>query len=263
MDDINCHGICHRLDRCVKICDKLKSAPQTSTKFPCVAAGYCPAVDEFGPMPNCKYKFPTSCSPSNVCQCKNMHCQLSEGYKQWHRMDAMLTQNLGALTGALSKMPKCGETGAHAIFCINEPVGLGMYCKQGSYLLCFYACVWYVLAIESPGGDDDRQWLSFWIIFLIFTVFEAVTDVLLSWMPSYFEAKLAFLCCLVFWNGVDVLYHKVHKLPDRVAKTCEHCDVSSLSRCWQSLVYYSSPSISESVPPFDYLRLFCPFTYSL
>jgi hypothetical protein len=108
-EEIDCNGVCLRLQRCIQICDKLKTALQTSAKFPCVAAGYCPAVDEFGPMPKCKYKFPASCSPSNVCQFKNMHCQLSEGYKQWRRMNAMLTQNLGAVAGALTNMPKCGN----------------------------------------------------------------------------------------------------------------------------------------------------------
>ena len=176
--------------------------------------GYCPAVDEFGPMPKCKYKFSTSCSPSNVCHFKNMHCQLSGGYKQWRRMNAMLTQNLGAVAGTLTNMPKCGDPGVHTRFCINEPTGIGMYCKQSSYLLYTYACVRSVMAIESPGGDDDRQWLSFWIIFLMFTVFEAIADVLLSWMPSYFEAKFVFLCWLVFRNGAEKLYRKVHQLAD-------------------------------------------------
>ena len=209
---LDCENVCFHLKRCVIICDKLKTALQTSVHFPCVAAGYCPAVDEFGPMPNCKYQFPASCSPANMCHFKNMRCQLSDGYKRWRRMNAMLTENLGAVAGALTKMPKCGEPGAHKTFCINEPTGIGLYCKHGSFLICIYACVMSVRAIESPGGDDDRQWLSFWIIFLIFTVFEAMTDVLLSWVPSYFEIKFGFLCWLVFCNGADVLYRKVHSL---------------------------------------------------
>ena len=85
----------------------------------------------------------------------------------------------------------------------------GLYCKNASYLLYIWACIQSVMAIESPGGDDDRQWLSFWIIFLLFNVFEAMTDVLLSWLPSYFEMKFVFLCWLVFFQGADVLYRKV------------------------------------------------------
>ena len=116
-------------------------------------------------------------------------------------MNAMLTENVGAVAGALTKRPKCGDPGAHKNFCINEPSGLGLVCKNVSYLLYLWACAQSVLAIESPGGDDDRQWLSFWIIFLLFTVFESLSDVLLSWLPIYFELKFGFLCWLIFCSG--------------------------------------------------------------
>ena len=214
IDEINCEGVCFRLDRCVKICDKLKTALATSASFPCVAAGYCPAVDEFGPLPKCQYKFPASCAPANMCAFKFPKCELSEGYKKWRKMNSMLTENLGAVAGALTKMPKCGEPGAHKTFCVNEPTGVGLYCKNCAYFLYIWACIQSVMAIESPGGDDDRQWLSFWIIFLIFNVFEAMTDVLLSWLPSYFEMKFVFLCWLIFFNGADILYRKVHNVFD-------------------------------------------------
>jgi len=79
MEDLDCTGMCFRLDKCVKICNNLKKALASTAGFPCVAAGYCPAVDEFGPMPKCKYKFPASCSPSNMCAFKFPKCELSEG----------------------------------------------------------------------------------------------------------------------------------------------------------------------------------------
>ena len=47
-----------------------------------------------------------------------------------------------------------------------------------------------IRAIESPGGDDDRQWLTFWMIFFFFTIFERYADVLLSQTPRYYECKL-------------------------------------------------------------------------
>ena len=212
MDELDCTGLCFRLDRCIKICEKLKVALSSSASFPCVAAGYCPQVDEFGPMPKCVYKFPASCAPANMCAFKFPKCELSDGYKKWRKMNAMLTENLGAVAGALTKMPKCGEPGAHKTFCVNEPTGIGAHCKNFAYALYLWACAQSVMAIESPGGDDDRQWLSFWIIFLIFTVFEAMTDVLLSWLPSYYEMKFIFLCWLIFFNGADILYRKVHSL---------------------------------------------------
>jgi hypothetical protein len=160
MDELDCNGLCFHLDRCIKICDKIKTTLASSSRFPCVAAGYCPQVDEFGPMPKCIYKFPASCEPAYMCAFKFPKCELADGYKKWRKMNAMLTQNLGAVAGALTKMPKCGEPGAHKTFCINEPTGIGLYCKNSAYLLYVWACICSVMAVESPGGDDDRQWLK-------------------------------------------------------------------------------------------------------
>jgi len=130
IEDMNCESTCFRLDKCVVICNKLKNALASSASFPCVAAGYCPAVDEFGPLPKCTYKFPASCTPSNMCAFKFPKCELSDGYKKWRRMNSLLTENLGAISGALTKMPKCGEPGAHKTFCVNEPTGIGTQKKR-------------------------------------------------------------------------------------------------------------------------------------
>jgi hypothetical protein len=153
-----------------------------------------------------------------MCAFRFPKCELSEGYKKWRKMNAMLTENLGAVAGALTNMPKCGQPGAHKTFCINEPTGTGLYCKNSAYILYVWACMRSVMAIESPGGDDDRQWLSFWIITIMFNVFEAMTDVLLSWLPTYYEMKFVFLCWLIFFNGADIMYRKVHACFDLVHK---------------------------------------------
>jgi len=42
------------------------------------------------------------------------------------------------------------------------------------------------------------------------TVFEALTDVLLSWVPIYYELKFVLLCWLIFFSGADILYRNVH-----------------------------------------------------
>ena len=66
------------------------------------------------------------------------------------------------------------------------------------YSLYAYGFWRTLLAIESPGGDDDRQWLTFWLIALLLTFTEGFYDLLLSRLPVYYEAKLAFLIWLVF-----------------------------------------------------------------
>ena len=50
----------------------------------------------------------------------------------------------------------------------------------------------------EPGGDDDRQWLTFWLIALLLTFTEGFYDLLLSRLPIYYELKLSFLIWLIF-----------------------------------------------------------------
>lgn len=54
-----------------------------------------------------------------------------------------------------------------------------------------------VRALETPGGDDDRQWLTYWLILAFLTTLEYSARVLLSWVPHYYEAKLLFLIWLM------------------------------------------------------------------
>jgi len=51
-----------------------------------------------------------------------------------------------------------GEPGAHKLFCINEPTGFGLWAKRLSYMIGAWAAFKSIEAIETPGGDDDRQW---------------------------------------------------------------------------------------------------------
>jgi len=51
-------------------------------------------------------------------------------------------------------------------------------------------------AIGSANKEDDTQWLMYWVIFGIFTVFESISDYSLYWVPFYYELKLGFLISL-------------------------------------------------------------------
>lgn len=87
--DVDCNSLCWRFDKCKVMCGKIVNALTHSTKFPCVAAGYCPQMDDFGALPRCKFRFPSSCEPANICAFKFPRCQLSEGYKKWRHIDAV------------------------------------------------------------------------------------------------------------------------------------------------------------------------------
>ncbi|KAJ1926968.1 ER membrane protein DP1/Yop1 [Tieghemiomyces parasiticus] len=63
-------------------------------------------------------------------------------------------------------------------------------------------------AIETPGKEDDTQWLTYWTVFGLFNVVEYFTNVLLYWVPFYYTLKLVVLLWLALphTRGAEYLY---------------------------------------------------------
>jgi receptor expression-enhancing protein 5/6 len=78
-----------------------------------------------------------------------------------------------------------------------------------SFLIGFvYPAYASFLAIESEDKDDDRQWLTYWVVFSFFTVLEFFADHIMFIFPFYYLAKVLFLIYLFApqINGAQVLY---------------------------------------------------------
>merc|ERR1719182_814600 len=127
------------------------------------------------------------CVPSNACEYKFPKCELRAGFKKWKKVGKMMSEQLGALTDGFKHRKKCSEPDAGP-YCIKESEGLGWLAEWAGLLMSLVGgFALSVRAIETPGGDDDRQWLTFWIIFVIFSMIEQYADVLLSKLPRYYE----------------------------------------------------------------------------
>ncbi|KAJ2319228.1 ER membrane protein DP1/Yop1 [Coemansia sp. RSA 2681] len=68
-------------------------------------------------------------------------------------------------------------------------------------------------AIESPGKEDDIQWLTYWVVFGFCNVAEYFTGMLTYWIPFYYVFKLGFLVWLMMpaTRGAERLYHTTIK----------------------------------------------------
>ncbi|CAG9320813.1 unnamed protein product [Blepharisma stoltei] len=53
-------------------------------------------------------------------------------------------------------------------------------------------------AIESKETDDDKQWLTYWVIFAGYSFLDHFIDILFFWFPFYHTIKLIVLVWL-FW----------------------------------------------------------------
>lgn len=71
-----------------------------------------------------------------------------------------------------------------------------------------YPAFWTIKSIESKG-DDDKQWLTYWVVFACFTTLEMFSGFILRYIPFYFFLKIVFLIWLFMPNsqGSSIIYH--------------------------------------------------------
>ncbi|KAL3751631.1 HVA22-like protein c isoform X2 [Eucalyptus grandis] len=65
-----------------------------------------------------------------------------------------------------------------------------------------------IKAIETRSRSDDQQWLTYWVLYSLITLFELTFAKLLEWFPIWPYAKLIFVCWLVLphFNGAAYVY---------------------------------------------------------
>ena len=83
---------------------------------------------------------------------------------RWLHLKKSAQQHAAAMADGLLSQKRCGEPDAGP-YCIAKPIGYGRVAEILSWLLSIlYGGYASTVAIESPGGDDDQQWLMVSII---------------------------------------------------------------------------------------------------
>ncbi|XP_074597410.1 receptor expression-enhancing protein 5-like isoform X2 [Brevipalpus obovatus] len=134
------------------------------------------------------------------------------------QVQGLLTQeNLGPVLNLLNSIEKItkvdkkwtirGFLGFMAVYLI-----FGHAASLLSNLLGFaYPCYASLNALETVDPDDDRKWLTYWVVFASFSLVEFFSDQIFSWFPFYYLAKVVFLvwCFLpIKKNGSQVIYQR-------------------------------------------------------
>ncbi|KAH7576449.1 hypothetical protein ACOSP7_003251 [Xanthoceras sorbifolium] len=84
----------------------------------------------------------------------------------------------------------------------------------GPGVMLLYPLFASMRAIESPSPLDDQQWLTYWIIYSLITLFELSCYKVLAWFPFWAYMKLLFCMWLVLpmFNGAAYIYENyIHK----------------------------------------------------
>jgi len=65
-----------------------------------------------------------------------------------------------------------------------------------------------VRAIETKSPADDQQWLTYWVLYSMITLFELTFAKVLEWLPIWPYAKLIATCWLVipYFSGAAFVY---------------------------------------------------------
>ena len=217
-----CNLVCLGIPSCVTMCERVQDVSQTSTKYPCVAAGYCDALDDLAPFAeadlDCQVGRFFSCAPRKYCRRTfvwpqlRWSCKLRPGIGRWVGLTHAVGAHAGAVGAALLSQPHCSEPHAGP-YCIARPKGFGAVCEVvGSWLSIVWGGYRSIVAIESPGGDDDTQWLTFWLILgVVLSVERFFARPILSHLSMYYEAKLAVTIWLLCFQGAERAYRIVRR----------------------------------------------------
>jgi len=133
------------------------------------------------------------------------------------KLDACLAEK-NAVTDLLNQVEeKTGLAKRNIVLGLVGLTAIWLAIGIGSNLVCSVVCFVYPAyksfkAVESPEGDDDRQWLTYWIVYSSFNIVEYAADLILFWIPCYNLLKCAFLIWCM-WpipkNGSVLVYNHV------------------------------------------------------
>ncbi|KAF3835765.1 hypothetical protein F7725_028323 [Dissostichus mawsoni] len=65
------------------------------------------------------------------------------------------------------------------------------YCDLLQYI-DGYCDILQIKALESPSKEDDTKWLTYWVVYGVFSLGEFFSDIFLYWFPFYYAFKVIY-----------------------------------------------------------------------
>ncbi|KAG9509583.1 Receptor expression-enhancing protein 5, partial [Fragariocoptes setiger] len=144
---------------------------------------------------------------------------MSQYYQQFvNKLEQYLNDNNSHVAKLLGKAEEV--TKVKRVYIAQGLLGIiGLYMIIGHFaeFICnsigfVYPAYQSLMALETHHKDDDTKWLTYWVVFAAFSVVEFFSDIIFSWFPFYWLAKVVFLiwCFLPSPNnGASVIYGRI------------------------------------------------------
>ncbi|KAG9509584.1 Voltage-dependent calcium channel type A subunit alpha-1, partial [Fragariocoptes setiger] len=160
--------------------------------------------------------------------------QLDQGAFNFPRFVNKLEQYLNDNNSHVAKLLGKAEevTKVKRVYIAQGLLGIiGLYMIIGHFaeFICnsigfVYPAYQSLMALETHHKDDDTKWLTYWVVFAAFSVVEFFSDIIFSWFPFYWLAKVVFLiwCFLPSPNnGASVIYGRIIRPKNKNTKETE------------------------------------------
>ncbi|GMH62862.1 hypothetical protein TrLO_g1074 [Triparma laevis f. longispina] len=92
----------------------------------------------------------------------------------------------------------------------------------GTHILQLYAALSSFRALQSEDSSDDKQWLTFWLLFTLFEITVSILDILAIYIvPFYGEIKFGFILFIGVFGGAGKIYPMLEPILLKAEKVAE------------------------------------------
>ncbi|KYO28170.1 receptor expression-enhancing protein 3 isoform X1 [Alligator mississippiensis] len=110
-----------------------------------------------------------------------------------------------------------------------------------------YPAYYSYKAVKTKNVKEYVRWMMYWIVFALYSVIETIADLMVSWLPLYYELKIAFVVWLLspYTRGASLIYRKfLHPLLSSKEREIDEYIVQAKERGYETMVNFGRQGLN-------------------